>query len=60
MEGLPLKASRISIEQNVLDVLVCRGILSQIELDRAVEEATRGGVDIEALLLDRYQVPKAA
>ena len=59
MEGLPLKASRISIEQNVLDVLVCRGILSQIELDRAVEEATRGGVDIEALLLDRYQVPKA-
>ena len=59
MEGLPLKASRISIEQNVLDVLVCRGILSQIELDRAVEEATRGGVDIEGLLLDRYQVPKA-
>jgi type II secretory ATPase GspE/PulE/Tfp pilus assembly ATPase PilB-like protein len=54
-----LKASRLSIEQNVLDVLVCRGILSQVELDRAVEEATRDGLDIEALLLDRHQVPKA-
>ncbi|HET9312706.1 MAG TPA: ATPase, T2SS/T4P/T4SS family, partial [Nitrospira sp.] len=49
----------MSIEQNVLDVLVCRGLLSQAELDRAVEEATRGGIDIETLLLDRYQVPKA-
>lgn len=54
-----MKASRLSIEQNVLDVLVCRGLLSQAELDRAVEEATRGGIDIETLLLDRYQVPKA-
>ena len=54
-----MKASRLSIEQNVLDVLICRGLLSQAELDRAVEEATRGGIDIETLLLDRYQVPKA-
>ena len=57
--GTDVKASRLSIEQNVLDVLVCRGLLSQAELDRAVEEATRGGIDIETLLLDRYQVPKA-
>ena len=52
------KVSRLSIEQNVLDLLVCRGILPQSELDRAVHEAQGGDLDIETLLLDRYQVPK--
>jgi type II secretory ATPase GspE/PulE/Tfp pilus assembly ATPase PilB-like protein len=54
-----VKASRLSLEQNVLDVLVCRGILAQAELDGAIEEANRRGVDIETLLLDRYRIPKA-
>jgi type II secretory ATPase GspE/PulE/Tfp pilus assembly ATPase PilB-like protein len=58
MHGLNAKASRLSLEQNVLDVLVCRGMLSQAELDRAVEEAARDGTDIETLLLDRYHVSK--
>jgi len=49
---------RPSIEQNVLDSLVYRGTLSQADLDNAGEEARRGGLDLEALLLDRYQVPK--
>jgi type II secretory ATPase GspE/PulE/Tfp pilus assembly ATPase PilB-like protein len=53
-----VKASRLSIEQNVLDVLVGRGVLSQADLERAIEEASRSGNDIETLLLDRYQVPK--
>jgi type II secretory ATPase GspE/PulE/Tfp pilus assembly ATPase PilB-like protein len=53
-----VKALRLSIEQNVLDVLVGRGVLSQADLERAVEEASRSGNDIETLLLDRYQVPK--
>ena len=35
--GRPVKAFRLSIEQNVLDALVCRGILSQADLGRAVE-----------------------
>ena len=52
------KISRLSIEQNVLDLLVCRGLLPQSELDRALEEAAGGGDDIETLLLDRYHVPK--
>ena len=52
------KVSRLSIEQNVLDLLVCRGLLPQSELDRALEEAAGGGADIETLLLDRYHVPK--
>ena len=54
------KTCRPSIEQNVLDLLVCRGLVLQSELERAVEEATGGGADIETLLLDRYQVPKPA
>jgi type II secretory ATPase GspE/PulE/Tfp pilus assembly ATPase PilB-like protein len=52
------KSARLAIEQNVLDVLVCRSILSPAELERAVAEATGGGIDIETLLLDRYHVPK--
>lgn len=56
--GRAVRSSRPSIEQNVLDVLVCRGVLSQSDLGRAFEEATGGGIDIETLLLDRYHVPK--
>ena len=46
------------VQQNVLDWLVYRGILSPIDRDEAVQEARRTGADIEALLLDRYHVPK--
>ena len=56
--GRPAKLARLSIEQNVLDLLVCRGALSQAELERAVGEATGDAVDIETLLLERYRVPK--
>jgi len=55
----PAKLARLSIEQNVLDLLVCRGAISQAELDRAVCEATDEAVDIETVLLERYRVPKA-
>jgi type II secretory ATPase GspE/PulE/Tfp pilus assembly ATPase PilB-like protein len=49
---------RSSIEQNVLDLLVYRGILSQVDLDQAMDESKEGAHDLEALLLDRYHVPK--
>jgi type II secretory ATPase GspE/PulE/Tfp pilus assembly ATPase PilB-like protein len=48
----------VSIEQNVLDSLVYRGILSQADLDHAVEDAKEGAQDVETLLLDRYHVQK--
>ena len=54
-----VKACRLSLEQNILDVLVCRGILAQSELDGTIEDANRSGVDIETLLLDRHRIPKA-
>jgi type II secretory ATPase GspE/PulE/Tfp pilus assembly ATPase PilB-like protein len=52
------RPTRSSIEQNVLDSLVYRGILSQADLDHAVEDAKEGAQDLEALLLDRYHVQK--
>lgn len=52
------KPTRSSIEQNVLDSLVYRGILSQADLNHAVEDAKDGAQDLEALLLDRYHVQK--
>lgn len=52
------KHLRLPIEQNVLDALVCRGVLSQIDLDHAIEDAKDGAQDLEALLLDRHCVPK--
>ena len=47
-----------SIEQNVLDSLVYRGILSQADLDQALDESKEGVYDMETLLLDRYHLPK--
>jgi len=47
-----------SIEQNVLDSLVYRGILSQGDLDAAAEKVKGGVQDLEAVLLDHYNIPK--
>ena len=56
--GRRAKLLHPSIEQNVLDSLVYRGILSQADLDRALEESKEGVHDMETLLLDRYHLPK--
>jgi type II secretory ATPase GspE/PulE/Tfp pilus assembly ATPase PilB-like protein len=42
----------------VLDTLVYRGVVTQTDMAAAVEEAHEQGLDLEALLLDRYCVPK--
>ena len=49
-----------TIEQNVLDALVYRGIISQADVRAAVEESKVCHLDLEAVLLDRYHVPKQA
>ena len=51
------KPSR-TIEQNVLDALVFRGIITQADVLTAVDESKDGCVDLETLLLDRYRVSK--
>ena len=52
------KLSRCTIEQNVLDTLVYRGIISQADVLAAVEDSKDGSADLETMLLDRYRVPK--
>jgi hypothetical protein len=49
-----------TIEQNVLDALVYRGVISQADVRSAVEDSKVDGLDLEAVLLDRYHVPKQA
>ena len=49
-----------TIEQNVLDALVYRGVISQTEMRAAVEDTKASNSDLEAVLLDRYHVPKQA
>jgi len=52
--------TRQTIEQNVLDSLVYRECISQRDLDAALESAREGLVDLETILLDRYQVSRHA
>ena len=49
-----------TIEQNVLDALVYRRIISQADVRAAVEDSKVYSLDLEAVLLDRYHVPKQA
>lgn len=49
-----------AIEQNVLDSLVYRGMISLSDLSAAVDESAAGEIELETLLLDRYAVPKEA
>ncbi len=52
------KITSHTIEQNVLDSLVYRGIISQGDVLAALDDSKAGGLDLETLLLDRYRVPK--
>ncbi len=54
------KSSPSRMEQNVLDTLVYRGIITHADMAAAVEEAHEQGLDLEAMLLDQYRVPKDA
>jgi type II secretory ATPase GspE/PulE/Tfp pilus assembly ATPase PilB-like protein len=58
--GRASKFSRCTIEQNVLDTLVYRGILSQVDIVAAIDDSKNGAFDLESVLLDRYRVPKDA
>jgi len=51
--------SRYIIEQNVLDSLVLRGCITQAAVEAAMEGA-KGGEDLEAILLDHYDLPREA
>jgi type II secretory ATPase GspE/PulE/Tfp pilus assembly ATPase PilB-like protein len=54
-----VKPSR-TIEQNVLDALVYRGIITQANVLAAVHDSKDSSLDLETVLLDRYGIPKHA
>jgi type II secretory ATPase GspE/PulE/Tfp pilus assembly ATPase PilB-like protein len=54
------KPFRCAIEQNVLDSLVYRGMISLADVLTAIDVSQDGTVDLETVLLDRYRVPKDA
>jgi type II secretory ATPase GspE/PulE/Tfp pilus assembly ATPase PilB-like protein len=49
-----------TIEQNVLDQLVYREIISRADVLAAIDDSKEGNSDLETVLLDRYHVPKEA
>jgi type II secretory ATPase GspE/PulE/Tfp pilus assembly ATPase PilB-like protein len=49
-----------TIEQNVLDALVYRGVISRADVIAAVDDSSAGSLDLEMILLERYHVPKHA
>ena len=58
--GRVSKPSRCVIEQNVLDSLVYRGMISLSDVSTAIDDSKDGSVDLETVLLDRYHVSKDA
>jgi type II secretory ATPase GspE/PulE/Tfp pilus assembly ATPase PilB-like protein len=53
------KQFRRAMERSLLDCLAYRGLISQDDLNVAVEEALSREVDLETVLLDKYCVPKS-
>jgi type II secretory ATPase GspE/PulE/Tfp pilus assembly ATPase PilB-like protein len=58
--GRVSKPFHCAIEQNVLDSLVYRGMISLADVSTAIDVSKDGTVDLETVLLDRYRVPKDA
>ncbi|TKS58886.1 MAG: hypothetical protein EWM72_02538 [Nitrospira sp.] len=50
---------KMTMERSLLDCIAYRGLMSQTDLNAAVEESLSREVDLETVLLDKYRVPKA-
>lgn len=48
------------MERSLLDCIAYRGLMSQADLDVAIEESLSREVDLETILLEKYRVPRAA
>lgn len=51
---------KMTMERSLLDCIAYRGLISQVDLDTAVEESLSREVDLEVILLEKYRVPRAA
>jgi type II secretory ATPase GspE/PulE/Tfp pilus assembly ATPase PilB-like protein len=49
---------KTTMERSLLDCIAYRGLISQADLDAAVEESLSREVDLETILLDKYRVPR--
>jgi type II secretory ATPase GspE/PulE/Tfp pilus assembly ATPase PilB-like protein len=50
----------MTMARSLLDCITYRGLISQSDLDAAVEESLSREIDLEAILIDKYRVPKAS
>ena len=53
------KSAQKTIEPHAYDPLIQGGFMLQSDFVKAVKESVRGSTDLESLLLERYQIPKA-
>ena len=51
---------KMTMERSLLDCIAYRGLITQVDLDTAVEESLSREVDLETVLLEKYRVPRAA
>ena len=51
---------KMTMERGLLDCIAYHGLISQIDLDAAVEESLSREMDLETILLEKYRVPRAA
>jgi type II secretory ATPase GspE/PulE/Tfp pilus assembly ATPase PilB-like protein len=55
-----VKAIHRSVDVTALEGLIAKGLIGRPELGAGVEESLTKGVSLEAVLLDKYRIPKTA
>jgi type II secretory ATPase GspE/PulE/Tfp pilus assembly ATPase PilB-like protein len=51
---------KMTMGRSLLDCIVYRGLIKQVDLDAAIEESLSREIDLESLMLDKYRVPRSA
>ncbi len=51
---------KVTMVRSLLDCITYRGLISQSDLDAAVEESLSRQIDLESILIEKYRVPKAS
>lgn len=55
-----LKSALKTIDPRAFDLLIDEGFIRQADLVKAVQDSLQGSNDLEAVLIEKYHVPKAA
>jgi type II secretory ATPase GspE/PulE/Tfp pilus assembly ATPase PilB-like protein len=54
------QSRQMTMERSLLDCIAYHGLISQVDMDTAVEESLSREVELETILLEKYRVPRAA